>query len=421
MNFVAPGNAPKTTPLLQVTGDANIDNSRYRVALTGDYSLVEGYRLRLIQANKVSANNVSPITDSNPIKIGSTLVLADDVTSRVTQEVGDDYFDVIIAPGTQAQTVDGAEALPEGNLAGLALNLLGADLVASRGIGAAVLATKESEEPTFTPFATVSGGALRYNTGSHIDMHSLNLLAGFAAGVNTTPGRVVGGAFFEYGTASYKTYNDYGSMSFSGDGGAYYMGGGLLGRMDFADLGPGHFYVEGSGRMGGLYNSYENEDLRDAWGRSASYDTWAPYYSLHGGIGYVWNVSEQANLDLHFKYFWAHVGEDEVDLSTGESLDLEAMNSNRMRFGANLDFVYNEYVSPFLGVALEHEFDGDARSSSNGSRIATPTLRGTTYIGEVGVRITPSETLPLTLDFAVQGHAGVREGITGSALITYSF
>jgi hypothetical protein len=34
---------------------------------------------------------------------------------------------------------------------------------------------------------------------------------------------------------------------------------------------------------------------------------------------------------------------------------------------------------------------------------------------------TPSPSLPLSLDFGVQGHAGKREGMTGSLRFRYGF
>ena len=229
------------------------------------------------------------------------------------------------------------------------------------------------------------------------------------------------GAFFEYGTGAYKTENEFGSRSYNGDGDSYYVGWGLLARMDFADTGPGHFYAEGSYRMGGLYNSYSNEDLRDGLGREAEYDSYAPYYSFHAGLGYIWDITEQISLDLYGKYLWTREGGDSMQLSTGEELDFGHIDSSRLRFGTRMDYRANEYVTPYVGVAWEHEFDGASSATTNNLAILETDMRGDTGIGEIGVTISPSESIPLTVDLGITGYVGTREGISGSLLLKWTF
>lgn len=318
-------------------------------------------------------------------------------------------------------TIDGAKGISEGYLSGLMLTLQGADLVATRGIQAAMAATKEVEDVTFTPWATVSGSSVRYNSGAHADLNSFNMLTGIALGKGFDAGRVTVGAFFEYGTGSYKTSNSFdGHGSYDGKGDSYYLGWGLLARMDFADTGPGHFYVEGSGRMGGLYNNYSNGDLRDGFGREAEYDSYAPYYSFHAGLGYIWDINEQTSLEFYGKYLWTRECGDSVTLSTGEEVDFEDIDSSRLRFGTRLDYRV-KYITPYIGVAWEHEFDGESSATTNNLPILEPDLRGDTGIGEIGLTITPSETIPLTVDLGVTGYVGTREGISGSLLVKWTF
>lgn len=319
-------------------------------------------------------------------------------------------------------TIDGAKGISEGYLSGLMLTLQGADLVATRGMQAAMAATKEVEDVTFTPWATVSGSSVRYNTGAHADLNSFNMLTGIALGKGFDAGRVTVGAFFEYGTGSYKTSNSFdGHGSYDGKGDSYYLGWGLLARMDFADTGPGHFYVEGSGRMGGLYNNYSNGDLRDGFGREAEYDSYAPYYSFHAGLGYIWDINEQTSLEFYGKYLWTRECGDSVTLSTGEEVDFEDIDSSRLRFGTRLDYRVNEYITPYIGVAWEHEFDGESSATTNNLPILEPDLRGDTGIGEIGLTITPSENIPLTVDLGLTGYVGTREGISGSLLVKWTF
>ena len=96
------------------------------------------------------------------------------------------------------------------------------------------------------------------------------------------------------------------------------------------------------------------------------------------------------------------------------------MTSSRLRFGTRFTYDVNPTVSPYVGVAREHEFDGRARGTTYGYDISSPSLRGDTGIGEIGISLAPEE-LPITLDFTVQGYVGKREGVTGSVFFKYAF
>ena len=410
--------------ILEVNGTAVFSNTSVNVKLDDSIDTSKGYTVALMHINGTGVTADNFISKKNSIKIGSTIIQGtgfDQVFRVDTQSTGTTAVYLDLLPSENG-TIDGAKGISEGYLSGLMLTLQGADLVATRGMQAAMAATKEVEDVTFTPWATVSGSSVRYNTGAHADLNSFNMLTGIALGKGFDAGRVTVGAFFEYGTGSYKTSNSFdGHGSYDGKGDSYYLGWGLLARMDFADTGPGHFYVEGSGRMGGLYNNYSNEDLRDGFGREAEYDSYAPYYSFHAGLGYIWDINEQASLEFYGKYLWTRECGDSVTLSTGEEVDFEDIDSSRLRFGTRLDYRVNEYITPYIGVAWEHEFDGESSATTNNLPILEPDLRGDTGIGEIGLTITPSETIPLTVDLGVTGYVGTREGISGSLLVKWTF
>lgn len=429
--------------LLYISGGCDISGSTLNISVSGDVDISKGYTLSLMEivGENIITDNIKTLNSS--IKIGSTIISGNgfakalwetrkeniegwqdpnnpptEVEKPETEKVNI-YLDLL---PSENGTIDGAKGISEGYLSGLMLTLQGADLVATRGMQAAMAATKEVEDVTFTPWATVSGSSVRYSTGAHADLNSFNMLTGIALGKGFDAGRVTVGAFFEYGTGSYKTNNSFdGHGSYDGKGDSYYLGWGLLARMDFADTGPGHFYVEGSGRMGGLYNNYSNGDLRDGFGREAEYDSYAPYYSFHAGLGYIWDINEQASLEFYGKYLWTRECGDSVTLSTGEEVDFEDIDSSRLRFGTRLDYRVNEYITPYIGVAWEHEFDGESSATTNNLPILEPDLRGDTGIGEIGLTITPSETIPLTVDLGVTGYVGTREGISGSLLVKWTF
>mgnify|MGYP005886003225 FL=1 len=322
--------------------------------------------------------------------------------------------DTVVNPQTKA--------LAEGWLAGLTLGIQAGNVAADQGIGAMRYAAVRLDRDGWLPFGVLEGGSLKYDSGSHIDLQSLSLLAGLGRGVSTDLGLLIVGGFFEYGTGSYKTHNTFDTMpSVDGSGNAWYMGGGLLASMDFKKTGDGHFYLEGSAHTGMLHNSFDGDALRDAFGRSAEFDTDTPYYNLHAGLGYLWNFAEDHSLDIYGKYYWTRVlGTDET-LNTGDHVDFDDITSSRTRLGARYAYQATEHVSTYIGAAWEHEFEGVSDSSVFGYGIDSPKIRGDSGRGEMGLRFTPTDDLPLTVDLGVQGYAGTKEGVTGSLFVQYEF
>jgi outer membrane autotransporter protein len=260
---------------------------------------------------------------------------------------------------------------------------------------------------------------VEHNTGSHVDLDSLSLLAGLAWGQDFTPGRLTLGAFMEYGTGDYDTYNSFANAAtVRGNGQARHIGGGFLGRFD-ADSGG---YGEGSARIGRLKNEFKTDDLRDAMGHSArGFDISAAYYGLHLGGGYIWNLSEQASVDIYGKYFWTKVEGASVTLATDDPVEFQSINSHRVRVGSRFSYAVNEFVSPYIGAAYEHEFGGRQKAATYGYAIDAPSLRGGTGVGEIGLALKPSTTLPLSLDLGLTGYTGKREGLAGSLSIRWEF
>ena len=314
------------------------------------------------------------------------------------------------------------KALAEGWLAGFTLGIQAGNVAADQGIGAMRYAAVRLDREGWLPFGVLEGGSMKYDSGSHINLQSLSLLAGLGRGVSTDWGLLIVGGFFEYGTGSYKTHNSFDTMpSVDGSGNAWYMGGGLLASMDFKKTGDGHFYLESSAHTGMLHNSFDGDALRDAYGRTAEFDTDTPYYNLHAGLGYLWNFAEDHSLDIYGKYYWTRVlGTDET-LNTGDHVDFDDITSSRTRLGARYSYQATEHVSAYIGAAWEHEFEGVSDSSVFGYDIDSPKIRGDSGRGEIGLRFTPTDDLPLTVDIGVQGYAGKKEGVTGSLFVQYEF
>jgi autotransporter-associated beta strand protein len=420
LNFIYPSPAALSDTLLTVTGKADISDSEINagVHLPGGTRLPLGTQLSLLKARDgLTADNLrlgSGIAEAGVTEILGLALTPDPATGELMGTVISGVVD------------KRAKVLSEGFVAGVGLVNQGADLIAGKGMESAVGAAAQAGMATagrgFAAFGALSGGSQRYNTGSHVDMASLSLLAGLSFGADLPAGRLTLGAFFEYGNGSYDTHNSFGAGAVNGDGDIYHTGGGILGRMDFANTGPGRVYAEASGRAGGVHNEYDNSDLRDVHGRKAGYDSSSAYYGAHLGLGYLWNVTEAASLDLYGKYFWTRQEGDTVRLTTDDRVKFDDTDSHRLRLGGRFAFAANEHISPYIGAAWEHEFDGKARAyTANGFAIDAPSLRGDTGIGELGLSVRPSAAVPLSFDLGVQGYTGKREGVTGSLQVRLEF
>jgi len=317
------------------------------------------------------------------------------------------------------------KALPEGYLAGPALVNQGGDLLAGRGLAEAMATAGEAGLAANRGlFGAMSLGRSSYETdslddaGSKMDIDTFSLLTGIAYGLDSNLGRLTVGSFLEFGRGSYDTSNNFDDFpSIKGEGAVRHWGGGILGRLDFADTGPGRFYTEASYRLGTLHNNYRSDDL------GAEYNSDSLYYGFYLGPGYVTKF-ENFSFDFYGKYFWTRVEGDSVTLDTGDPLNLRGVVSSRLRAGGRLGYDVSENLTPYIGAAYELEVAGSSRAAINGSDTESPSLRGVTGvtgIWELGLNFKPSPARPLSLDLGAQGSVGQKEGISGSLQVKWEF
>ncbi|MDR2604277.1 MAG: autotransporter domain-containing protein [Desulfovibrio sp.] len=413
--FILPGTIAANTPVLQTNfitlgtqKGAEVKSEVKSLAIDGGgQALNSGDKIILIASNN-TPSGAGLETRTLPGSQGATLSY-----NFLTRLEGNNIIAEV--DGNPSASPE-AKSLSEGHLSGVALVNQGADLAVDKGIAVAV---RNALNPGLQAFGTFGGGSLRYNTGSHVDVDGFSFLAGLGFGAQLAPGRVTLGAFFEYGQGEYNTHNSFASGSVRGSGDTEYIGGGILGRFDFADTGPGHFYAEATGRMGSVTADYSSSQLTDNRGVKASYDTESLYYGLHFGTGYVWNITNAASLDVYGKYLWTHQDGDSIRLSTGDPVKFDDVDSHRLRGGGRFAYAVNEFVSPYIGAAYEHEFDGKAKASTYGYAIDSPDMTGGTGIGEVGLTVKTGSIV--SFDLGAQGYTGAREGVTGSLQLKIEF
>jgi autotransporter passenger strand-loop-strand repeat protein len=372
------------------------------------------------------------------IGVGDNLVLLDvtggtltdsGFTQLTVQTPSGDIFELQVSP-TQLLAVlqqlaptgpayARLKAYAESRAASLAFANQGLDFVLNRGFGSALAATSG---PGFRSgsFGGLGGGWSRYDTGSHIDVSGTSLLAGVALGSDIPHGRLTLGAFFEGGWGNYDSRNSFSNAaSVHGKGDASYYGGGILGRYDVTEGALSGLYFDASARVGRAKTDFRTGDIQyNGW--QANFDSSSLYYGLHGGLGYVWKLTDKASLDLSAKLLWTRQQGDNVTVWQ-DRVRFKDADSLRTRLGGRFAYAVNEYVSPYVGVYWEHEFDGKQRISVNSRRLSAPSLEGDTGMGELGLTWKPSKTLPLSFDLGVQGYAGEREGVAGSLQVKVKF
>jgi autotransporter-associated beta strand protein len=403
---------------LKVTGDADISSSILSINMPSDIvnRLPLNHEFTLISvAGKLTAENVT---------LGDT-VFADMTTLYSLGIKFDRSMDSLVGLYEITGAAHQTKAFSEGFVSSVALIGQAGDLVSGDGMKnatASAMGGLSAGSGGPSSFGAVSAGSMRYETGSHVDVSGFSLMVGLSYAAKFEASTLTLGAFFEYGLGSYDTYNSFANApNVHGSGDSRYIGGGILAGLSFDDVGPGRFYAEASLRFGTIHNEYRTSDFAMSQGTPISFETDSNYLGFHVGLGYVWQINETTDLDFYAKYLYTRQKGDSVTLSTGEPIFFEDAISSRVRAGARLTKRINEYVAPFIGVGGEYEFDGDAKASSRGQKFDTPSMRGATGFGEIGLAFKPSKDLPVTFELGAQGYFGKKRGVTGSLSLKVEF
>ncbi|MBR1553721.1 MAG: autotransporter outer membrane beta-barrel domain-containing protein, partial [Schwartzia sp.] len=259
-------------------------------------------------------------------------------------------------------------------------------------------------------FAQMGGGSISQETGSHVDTHTWNAILALGHANKKDRGIFEYGAFFEYGTGNYTTHAE---NDLRGDGSARYTGGGVLAKWT-ANHG---MYVEGSLRAGSVHDDARNV-LRDGNGTPYSYETDAPYFGGHIGVGKEIPLANGDAVDVYGKYFVNR--RNSVDFNAGGHYDLDAVTSQVLRVGARYTMKRAKW-NFYAGAAYEHELDGKANGTADGVAIRGADTSGGSFRGELGATMTPGENSPWKLDLNVTGFAGKKQGVTGGVSVAFLF
>ena len=270
------------------------------------------------------------------------------------------------------------------------------------------------EEEGINTIAIVSGNNSKYKTGSYIDINGWNNLIGIANTKEIGNDKLNYSAFFENGSGNYNTFNDFDGNALRGDGNVVYNGGGMAVRFDKEN----GFYTEAAVRAGSVKNEADNilSDGVNTYGL----DTENTYYGGHIGIGKTFKLENGKAWDIYGKYFYMHYEDDSIMIA-GDRFDFDSVDSNKLRIGARFSEQQGEKLTSYYGLAWDYEFSGDVKGTAAGYDMHTPSLEGSTVIGEIGFRYTPGKESPWSFDAKLRGYVGQQEGISGNVQAVYSF
>ena len=412
--------AGNTTPLLKLgTTTKDIRGLNIGVDRRGDApKLKKGDKLLLM---KTAGGDLT--TDD---KIENKIEGKQGMARRYTYEIKKENTGELTATVTQAGLGDDAKS-PIETRAGLS-NLInqGADYIVESGIAAAETTlrtdagagksgksaqrnTAVADNASYHLWAGVGANSMRVESGSYVDSKGWSLGVGWAREDKMKDGaKRLFSPFVEYGRGSYDSYLDNGTH---GSGAISYLGIGVLGKLTQQD----GLWLEGSVRGGRATSDYHLHGSSDA-----DYDGSNTYYGIHLGIGKTVELKKDAAIDAYARYFWSHQNGMSVKLSSGDNYDFAAVDSHRLRLGFRYSQKDQHKGEFYTGLAWEYEFDGEARATIGGDAAPSPSLKGSSYMLELGYRFSP-ENSRVSYDLHLNGWQGKRKGISGGAAVKWAF
>jgi len=384
--------------------------SAKNVCFTNTDSLNSGNSMTLLDATSV--------TDSGKKLSAGNLVTASNYTVGTTGEgTGtlslDKKGNVIYTVNTSAGGTPIVTAQEQthntvmGMEAGLAVLAAGNGFIgkAAEGLGDAA----NRGEDGISVFAAMGGGQSRYETGSHVKANTWGGIVAVGARNELSNGTLEWGGFVEHGSGNFTLYSETGY----GSGSSNYTGGGLLAKWQNKQ----DVYTEASLRMGRMHDT-ASDILRDALGGSYGYNVHADYYGGHVGIGKIYRFDGGRSLDVYGKFFVTK--RNGVSFDAGGHYDLDSVTSNVLRIGARYSSTGARW-NWYGGLAYEYEFDGEAGGTADGARIRSASIRGSSLMAELGIRMEPTAASPWKMDIGLTGHAGKHKGMGGAVSVAYMF
>ena len=326
-----------------------------------------------------------------------------------TVESGEDNAlttDSDVIASAKVQATESASSLSESLFGTAAFVRQGAEFVADDGLATMEFAARSKQG--LNAFAVMQGSSMHYDTLSGVDVSGFTLLAGAAV----QQGNLTFASFVESGWGNSEGDIAKNSTDLS------YFGVGLAARYRFES----GFYGEGAVRLGRASSDFAASFVEE--GDRARYESDVFYATMHMGAGYELPLNDFVTADMYARYTFSFLDNDSVDLNDAAQsrAELDSVVAHALRIGARVKGGFTDAANWKAGIAYELMFDGAAGGTVDGVSITEAEMDGGSVIGELGVSVKPgSETSPWTLQFALKGYLGEREGVSGNGMLVYSF
>lgn len=391
----------KTQSVLTLThGESTLSDAT--IVIRGADVLEQGKLIEAIDNARLS------VTDAT-VELRGTFIKKVAQNVDFTVESGEDNAlttDSDVLASAKVQATESASSLSESLLGTAAFVRQGAEFVADDGLATMEFAARSKQG--LNAFAVMQGSSMHYDALSGVDVSGFTLLAGAAV----QQGNLTFASFVESGWGNSEGDIAKNSTDLS------YFGVGLAARYRFES----GFYGEGAVRLGRASSDFAANFAED--GDCARYESDVFYATMNMAAGYELPLNDFVTADMYARYTFSFLDNDSVDLNDAAQsrAELDSVVAHALRIGARVKGGFTDAVNWKAGIAYEHMFDGAAGGTVDGVSITEAEMDGGSVIGELGVSVKPgSETSPWTLQFALKGYLGEREGVSGNGILVYSF
>lgn len=358
----------------------------------------------LTVSNVAAGSSIGLSSESSTFTIGSTL---EGTASLKLQN------------NTVTYTVNGTETQPQTHTAAMTMSAgtvaltQGGDTLSAAGFNLANSGINGTQA-----FSAVGGGMARVNTGSHVNVNTLNFSVGVGNNIQNDYGQLSVGAAFEAGFGKFKNHFNAGKADpyIKKNGDIKYYGIAVLSNMAFENL----WHVNGALRYGRIETSQNRAVYNFNTNQAYDVDLSSYYIGAELGGGKVIKLDDLNSLDLYGKYFFLH--QDGNTFNAGGKYELSSVNSHRLRLAGRYSHNYTPTTALYTGLGAEYEFDGKSELKVDGFWAKPSKTDGIRGFGELGVTITPASNKGLIFDFGIKGLLGDGfRGAWANAEIKYLF
>ncbi|MBR4140732.1 MAG: hypothetical protein IKR42_03005, partial [Campylobacter sp.] len=177
------------------------------------------------------------------------------------------------------------------------------------------------------------------------------------------------------------------------------------------------FYTEVSGRVGQVKTEYETT------AEYKGFDISNTYYGAHLGLGKIFELTSSNDLDIFARGIWAKTAGNDLDLN-GVNTHFDSVTSLRAQVGLKDNIKFSDTSKLYVGASYQYEFDGEAKGTLSVpalnavADIASPKLKGSTGIGEIGYVY---ENSSIKFEAGAKGYVGKEKGYSGNLGVTFKF